>query len=100
MPKAPRWSVEEIAEITAPDLKHGDLREIARRLGRSYKGTIQKRMILGKTSRWPNWRPEEDRFIDAAVEAGVPVARAARLLMRSADHAQARQRARRARADG
>ena len=100
MPKAPPWTVEEIAAITSPNLAHGDLRAIARRLGRSYKGLVQKRVVLGKTHRSPDWRPEEDAFIDAAAEAGVPVARAARLLMRSPEHALARLRARRARAHG
>ena len=86
------WTVEERALIH--NVPHGELAAVANRIGRAYKATCQQRLYL-RLSRWsPDWRPEEDGFIDAAVAAGVSIAAAARLLGRSPEHARIRYRER------
>ena len=87
MPGRP-WTVEERDLIR--NVPHGQIVAVAKRIGRTYKATVQQRMYL-RLSRWrPDWRPEEDAFIDAAVAAGVSIGAAARLLGRSAEHARRR----------
>ena len=77
------------------DVPHGELRAVAKRLGRGYNACVEQRRKHGLARDWPNWRPEEDAFIDAAIAAGVPVAAAARLLGRCETRARRRLRERR-----